>query len=155
NSSSLQVALAKFTDTGIVFFECCFFDKIISNLKSIILTCHKKGIPVLWTQHGHMDVELDGGALARWTELNSFLISLSIKTLIISGVKTNLCCETTSRNDGNDDANNNFIEAFDENHDIVFLEDATAVDTKEMHEAALLNIGYGWGIVTTVNNTTK
>ncbi|CAG8803932.1 10686_t:CDS:2, partial [Gigaspora rosea] len=75
------------------------------------------------------------------TELNSFLTSLSIETLIISGVKTNLCCETTARR------------AFDENYDIVFIEDATATDTQEMHEATLLNIGYGYGIVTTVKNT--
>ncbi|RIB04875.1 hypothetical protein C2G38_2048063 [Gigaspora rosea] len=43
--------------------------------------------------------------------------------------------------------------AFDENYDIVFIEDATASDTQEMHEATLLNIGYGYGIVTTVKNT--
>ncbi|CAG8776199.1 22237_t:CDS:2 [Dentiscutata erythropus] len=77
------------------------------------------------------------------TELNSFLTSLGIKTLIISGIKTNLCCETTAKR------------AFNENYDIVFLEDTTAVDTKEMHQATLLNIGYGWGIVTTVNNTAE
>ncbi|CAG8726272.1 25661_t:CDS:2, partial [Gigaspora margarita] len=43
--------------------------------------------------------------------------------------------------------------AFDENYDIVFIKDATATDTQEMHEATLLNIGYGYGIVTTVKNT--
>ncbi|CAG8537407.1 3248_t:CDS:2 [Gigaspora margarita] len=161
------------------FFRSDVVDKIIPSVKSIVLTCHKKGIPVLWTQHGHMNVEFDGGALARWwkilkelesivsrsptsintldfiiqsktrydafykTELNSFLISFGIKTLIISGVKTNLCCETTARR------------AFDENYNIVFLEDATATDTKEMHKATLLNIGYGWGIVATVDHTIK
>ncbi|KAF0463777.1 isochorismatase hydrolase [Gigaspora margarita] len=143
------------------------------------------------TQHGYMNSEFDGGALAQWwkdkdkmimrgsekwkilneldsivtrslvsigtldfiiqskirynafykTELNSFLNFLGIKTLIISGVKTNLCCETTAR------------KAFDKNYDIVFIEDATATDTQEMHEATLLNIGYGFGIVTTVKNT--
>ncbi|CAG8704866.1 36642_t:CDS:2, partial [Racocetra persica] len=56
------------------------------------------------------------------TELNSFLTSLGIKTLIISGVKTNLCCETTARS------------TFDKNYDIVFLEDVTAMDTEEMHK---------------------
>ncbi|CAG8697411.1 9746_t:CDS:2, partial [Racocetra persica] len=45
--------------------------------------------------------------------------------------------------------------AFDKNYDIVFLEDATATDTEEMHKATLLNIEYGWGIVTTVKNTIK
>ncbi|CAG8785941.1 17907_t:CDS:2, partial [Racocetra persica] len=77
------------------------------------------------------------------TELNSLLTSLDIKTLIISGIKTNLCCETTARS------------AFDKNYDIVFLKDTTATNTKEMHKAILLNIGYGWGIVTTVKNTIK
>ncbi|CAG8706003.1 20146_t:CDS:2, partial [Dentiscutata erythropus] len=154
-------------------------DKIIPNVKSIVLTCHEKGIPVIWTQHGHMNVELDGGTLARWykflkeldsiimrsstsigtldfviqsktrydafykTELNSFLTSFGIKTLIISGVKTNLCCETTARR------------VFDKNYDIVFLEDTTAADNKEMHQATLLNLRYGWGIVTTINNTVE
>lgn len=35
------------------------------------------------------------------TELNSLLISLGIETLIISGVRTNLCCETTARSEYN------------------------------------------------------
>ncbi|CAG8849673.1 5539_t:CDS:2, partial [Racocetra persica] len=42
------------------FFRSNIVDKIIPNVKSIVLTCHKKGIPVLWIQYGHMDVELDG-----------------------------------------------------------------------------------------------
>ncbi|CAG8844934.1 802_t:CDS:2, partial [Gigaspora margarita] len=103
------------------FFRKDLANKIIPNVKSIVTTCHEKDIPVLWTQHGHINVQFDGGALARWrspaslgtldfiiqsktrydafykTELNSFLTSLGIKTLIISGVKTNLCCETTAR----------------------------------------------------------
>ncbi|CAG8493582.1 3883_t:CDS:2 [Gigaspora margarita] len=158
------------------FFHKDLANKIIPNVKSIVTTCYKKDIPILWTQHGHMNVEFDRGALARWwkgkdkmimqgsenwkflkeldsivmatslgtldfiiqsktrydafykTELNSFLTSLRIKTLIISGIKTNLCCETTARR------------AFDENYDIVFLEDATATNTKEMHELPRLQI---------------
>jgi len=31
------------------------------------------------------------------TELNSLLISLGTRTIIISGVQTNLCCESTAR----------------------------------------------------------
>ncbi|CAG8669191.1 8492_t:CDS:2 [Racocetra fulgida] len=41
-------------------------NKIIPNVKSVVTTCHEKGIPVIWTQHGHLNSELDGGALARW-----------------------------------------------------------------------------------------
>ncbi|CAG8785527.1 5607_t:CDS:2, partial [Acaulospora morrowiae] len=118
---------------------------IVSNIKLVVKICHEKDIPVFWTQHGHRNPELDGGALGRWwgdrmikwgseewkimkelqplvlrsstsldnldfviksktrydafykTELNSLLTSIGIRTLIISGVKTNLCCETTAR----------------------------------------------------------
>ncbi|PKK79159.1 Isochorismatase hydrolase [Rhizophagus irregularis] len=68
------------------------------------------------------------------TELNSLLISLGIETLIISGVRTNLCCETTARR------------GFDKNYDIVF---ATATENQKMHEATLLNMEYGWAKIVT------
>ncbi|CAG8816283.1 7022_t:CDS:1, partial [Dentiscutata erythropus] len=48
------------------FFRSDVVDKIIPNVKSTVLTCHEKEILVLWTQYGRMNVELDGGALARW-----------------------------------------------------------------------------------------
>src|ERR1043166_4131896 len=35
------------------------------------------------------------------TELGSLLVSLGIKTLIISGAETNLCCEATARSEYN------------------------------------------------------
>ncbi|PKY41479.1 Isochorismatase hydrolase [Rhizophagus irregularis] len=134
---------------------------IIPNVQSLVKSCHEKGVPVFWTQHGHRNPEFDGGALGRWrsqtsldtldfiiksktrydafykTELNSLLISLGIETLIISGVRTNLCCETTARR------------GFDKNYDIVFIKDATATENQKMHEATLLNMEYGWAKIVT------
>ncbi|CAG8763743.1 1572_t:CDS:2, partial [Dentiscutata heterogama] len=56
------------------------------------------------------------------TELNSLLTSLGIETLIISGVLTNLCCETTARS------------GFNQDYNIIFLDDATAADDEEMQK---------------------
>ncbi|CAG8733363.1 8890_t:CDS:2, partial [Ambispora leptoticha] len=38
----------------------------IPNVQYIVKTCHKKDIPVFWTQHGHRNIEFDGGAIGRW-----------------------------------------------------------------------------------------
>ncbi|RIA90960.1 Isochorismatase-like protein [Glomus cerebriforme] len=159
---------------------------IIPKVQSIVKTCHEKNIPVFWTQHGHRNLEFDGGAVGRWwgdrnikwgseewkilrelqpfvsrsptsldildfviknktrydafhnTELSSLLISLGIKTLIISGIETNLCCESTARR------------GFDQDYNIVFLKDATTTENEEMHEATLLNLGYGVAKIATV-----
>ncbi|CAG8746711.1 5696_t:CDS:2, partial [Funneliformis caledonium] len=39
---------------------------IIPNVQSIVKTCHEKEIPVFWTQHGHRNLQFDGGAVGRW-----------------------------------------------------------------------------------------
>ncbi|KAF0533029.1 Isochorismatase hydrolase [Gigaspora margarita] len=160
-------------------------NKIIKNVQSLVKRCHEKDIPVFWTQHGHRNIEFDGGALARWwetgikwgskdweilselqpyvsrspaainildfvitsktrydafykTELNSLLTSLGIETLIISGVLTNLCCETTARS------------GFNQDYNIIFLDDATAAEDEEMHKASILNLAYGFAKISTV-----
>ncbi|RIB22818.1 Isochorismatase-like protein [Gigaspora rosea] len=159
--------------------------KIIKNVQSLVKRCHEKDIPIFWTQHGHRNIEFDGGALTRWwetgikwgskdweilpelkpyvsrspaainildfiitsktrydafykTELNSLLTSLGIETLIISGVLTNLCCETTARS------------GFNQDYNIIFLDDATAAEDEEMHKASILNLGYGFAKISTV-----
>jgi isochorismate hydrolase len=57
--------------------------------------------------------------------------------LIIGGVMTNLCCETTARS------------AFTKNFSVVFLSDGTATADEAMHRASLLNLGYGFARVMT------
>jgi isochorismate hydrolase len=39
--------------------------------------------------------------------------------------------------------------------EVYFVEDGTATFSKEMHEAALLNLSYGFAIATTIKDVTK
>ncbi|GAB4823256.1 hypothetical protein N2152v2_010302 [Parachlorella kessleri] len=71
------------------------------------------------------------------TELEEVLEACGVGQLIISGVMTNCCCETTARS------------AFVKNYDVTFLSDGTATSSEEMHRATLLNIGVAFGRVLT------
>jgi ureidoacrylate peracid hydrolase len=71
------------------------------------------------------------------SNLNSILQNLDIKTLIISGVLTNVCVDTTAR------------EAFQNNYNVIVLSDCTAAYTSEEHFAALQNICKYFGYVVT------
>jgi isochorismate hydrolase len=65
------------------------------------------------------------------TDLERLLRSKSIDRVIIGGVMTNLCCETTAR------------DAFCRDFSVVFLADGTATVTETMHRSSLLNLGFG------------
>lgn len=147
---------------------------VLENILSVIQSCRHRGIPILFTQHGHTHPESDGGELIDWwgevivrgtedwklipeievesgdivlskkhysafleTELNSMLQSKGIKDLIISGVMTNLCCETTAR------------DAFMRNYRVFFLIDGTATGRSDHHLATLKNLGYGFAYLLT------
>jgi isochorismate hydrolase len=71
------------------------------------------------------------------TELDSILRSKGIRDLIISGVMTNLCCETTAR------------DAFMRDYRVFFLIDGTATGREEHHLATLKNLGYGFTYLVT------
>ncbi len=66
------------------------------------------------------------------TDAEQFLKQKGIKNVLISGVLTNLCCETTAR------------EAFIRNFDVFFLLDATATYNEEMHLSSLCSLSYGF-----------
>ncbi len=65
------------------------------------------------------------------TELHAYLQELGIRQLIIAGVMTNLCCETTAR------------DAFVHDYEVFFLVDGTATVSDYYHRATLLNISFG------------
>ncbi|KAF0345978.1 isochorismatase hydrolase [Gigaspora margarita] len=141
------------------FFRSDTVNEIVPNIKSIVSTCHKKGIPVLWTQHGHMNLEFDGGSLARWWKNKDEMIMRGSEKWKIMKELNSLVMRSSTPADTLD-----FIIQSKTRYDAFYkteltpfspLSDATATDTKEMHEASLLNIGFGWGIVTTVNNTVE
>lgn len=57
---------------------------------------------------------------------------MGIKEVIVTGVMTNLCCETTAR------------EAFVRGFRVFFSTDATATSLPELHDATLKNLAYGF-----------
>ncbi len=71
------------------------------------------------------------------TRLESVLHTLGIKTLVMTGVGTNVCVESTAR------------DGFMRDYNIVFLSDCTATSSQEAHDATLANIRQFFGIVAT------
>lgn len=71
------------------------------------------------------------------TDLDLVLRSHNIRTVIMTGVATNVCVETTAR------------QAFLKDYYVVFTSDCTATFSKEQHEAALVNIEQFFGQVVT------
>ncbi|KAI1704412.1 isochorismatase family domain-containing protein [Ditylenchus destructor] len=71
------------------------------------------------------------------TVLSDMLRVLKVDTVIVTGVKTNICCETTARS------------AFSHDFKVVFVSDATAANTEALHNATLLNIANCIGKVVT------
>jgi ureidoacrylate peracid hydrolase len=62
------------------------------------------------------------------TRLESVLHTLGIKTLVMTGVGTNVCVESTAR------------DGYMRDYNIVFVADCTATSTQEYHDATLANI---------------
>jgi nicotinamidase-related amidase len=69
------------------------------------------------------------------TELNDWLRNNGVEDLIITGVMTNLCCETTAR------------DAFGHDYRVFFVADATATINEELHLATLKNLAYGFSYI--------
>jgi nicotinamidase-related amidase len=72
------------------------------------------------------------------TDLEIILRCLKIEDLVISGIMTNMCCESKAR------------DAYYRDYRIFFPADGTGSINEEMHVASLLNIAFGFAFVTTV-----
>jgi isochorismate hydrolase len=144
-------------------------EDIIPRLGELAAVCRVKGIPVLFTRHGHTDPAEDGGMLGAWwgdlivegsagwhlvdelapqpgdsvlpkkrysaffgTDLDETLEKAGVRDLIIGGVMTNLCCETTAR------------DAFVRDYRVFFLADGTATADETYHIATLRNLAFGF-----------
>jgi len=66
------------------------------------------------------------------TDLEKHLTSRDVSQVVVSGVMTHLCCETTARS------------AFMHGFEVFFLIDGTATYNKEHHLATLLNLSHGF-----------
>jgi isochorismate hydrolase len=66
------------------------------------------------------------------TNLEEYLQKRDVEQIVISGVMTHLCCETTARS------------AFVRGFEVFFLIDGTAAYNEDYHRATLRNLGYGF-----------
>ncbi|MDP8239568.1 MAG: cysteine hydrolase [Candidatus Hatepunaea meridiana] len=74
------------------------------------------------------------------TDLETILRCLKIEDVVISGVMTNMCCESTAR------------DAYYRDYRTFFLADATGSISEEMHLASLLNLAFGFAYITTTED---
>ena len=74
------------------------------------------------------------------TDLETILRCLMIEDLVITGIMTNMCCESTAR------------DAYYRDYRVFFCADATGSINEEMHLASLLNLAYGFAYVTTADD---
>jgi ureidoacrylate peracid hydrolase len=71
------------------------------------------------------------------TDLETVLRCIGIEDLVISGIMTNMCCESTAR------------DAYYRDYRIFFPADGTGSINEHMHLASLLNLAFGFAFVTT------
>jgi nicotinamidase-related amidase len=71
------------------------------------------------------------------TDLETVLRCLKVEDIVIAGVMTNMCCESTAR------------DAYYRDYRVFFPADGTGSINEEMHLASLLNLAFGFAYVTT------
>ncbi len=77
------------------------------------------------------------------TNLEEKLREEGIGGIIITGVMTHLCCETTAR------------DAFNRGFDVIFPIDGTLTQNEELHECSLRAISHGFGVAPTLSYLLK
>ncbi len=179
HGSKLHFKLSKNTALIVTDMQNYFLDEkshafvpsaqaIISGIKSLIDTCKRKGLPVIFTKHTNNDE--NSGSMSHWwrdlieensqqseifnefntenclivekhqydafyqTELKTYLVQNNIKQLIVTGVLTHLCCETTVRS------------AFVNGYDVFFPINGTATYKKKYHRSTFLNLSHGFAV---------
>jgi ureidoacrylate peracid hydrolase len=77
------------------------------------------------------------------TDLETVLRCLKIEDIVITGIMTNMCCESTAR------------DAYYRDYRVFFLADATGSINEEMHLASLLNLAFGFAFITIAKDMIK
>jgi nicotinamidase-related amidase len=72
------------------------------------------------------------------TDLETVLRVLKVEDLVICGVMTNMCCESSAR------------DAYYRDYRVFFLADGTGSINEELHLASLMNLALGFAHITTV-----
>jgi len=83
-------------------------------------------------QEGELLLRKSSYSSFQGTELEEYLRKKEVQSLVVTGVLTNLCCETAAR------------EAFCLGFDVFVPADALATYTEEMHLLSLQNLSYGF-----------
>lgn len=73
------------------------------------------------------------------TDLDTILRGLKIEDIVMTGIMTNMCCESTTR------------DAYYRDYRVFFAADGTGSVTEEMHLASLLNLAFGFAWVTDID----
>ena len=71
------------------------------------------------------------------TDLETVLRCLKVEDIVVSGIMTNMCCESTAR------------DAYYRDYRVFLPADGTGSVKEEMHLASLLNLAFGFAYVTT------
>ncbi|MBN1335194.1 MAG: isochorismatase family protein [Deltaproteobacteria bacterium] len=95
--------------------------------------------PVLSPLPGEKVVDKHRYSAFYHTDLETVLRCLGVEDLVICGIMTNLCCESTAR------------DAYYRDYRVFVPADGTGSVCEEMHVASLLNLAYGFACVTTVD----
>ena len=74
------------------------------------------------------------------SELSALLDASQIDQLVIGGVMTHLCCETTAR------------AAFVQGYEVYFMVDGTATYNQKFHKATLQNLAHGFAVLISVED---
>ena len=90
----------------------------------------------------HSSLEIAKGIVIQKTQYNAFynttleetLRSRGVEQVVVTGVMTHLCCETTARS------------AFVRGFEVFFCIDGTATYTEEHHRATLMNLAHGFAL---------
>jgi biuret amidohydrolase len=77
------------------------------------------------------------------TDLETILRCQKIEDLLITGVMTNMCCESTAR------------DAYFRDYRVFFPADCNGTVTEEMHKSTLLNLAFGFASITTAGRLIK
>jgi bifunctional isochorismate lyase/aryl carrier protein len=77
------------------------------------------------------------------TELDSILKNLGARQVVITGVMTHLCCETTAR------------DAFQRGYEVYFVIDGTGTYNEEIHTASIFNLSHGFVVPVTTQEILK
>jgi ureidoacrylate peracid hydrolase len=147
---------------------------VLPNVKRLIGAFREANQPVIYTRHVHSPDGSDAGIMGWWwegmcvegtpesevhadiaplegekvvlkhrysafysTDLETVLRCLRVEDLVVCGIMTNLCCESTVR------------DAYYRDYRVFFPADATGSVSEEMHRASLLNLAFGFALVTT------